>query len=56
VIVCDTETGGSQERREWRVGVGVVGVGGMIRLWRFGAFLWGTKVASTRWASRARRV
>jgi hypothetical protein len=45
VIMRDTETGGSQERREWRVGVGVVGVRGMIRLWRYSAFLWGIKVA-----------
>jgi hypothetical protein len=30
VTVRDTETGGSQEGREWRVGVGVGGSGGSI--------------------------
>ena len=33
--MIDADTGGgSQEEREWRVGVGVGGLGGMIRLWR----------------------
>ena len=56
VTVHDTETGGSQEGREWRVGVGVGGVGGTIRLWRTALFYGGIKGRAYQVASRGWRV